>query len=152
VYSLTYTLAVGAAGFYVGIAMDGTTTYYIDNAMLVVGSVAADYAPLHPADDLARCLRYYEKLADDNDGSLSVSGIATAGAQGGNGYAAFKAVKPVAPTMTILGTWNNINCTAPTIGNNGTRGVRIATSSSAAGGFLSYNSGAGTNISAEANP
>src|SRR5262252_9445345 len=39
-------------------------TAYLDNAMLVVGSVAADYAPLHPADDLARCLRYYEKIAD----------------------------------------------------------------------------------------
>jgi|SRR6516225_9570774 hypothetical protein len=36
-------------------------TAYIDNAMLVVGSQAADYAPLHPADDLARCLRYYER-------------------------------------------------------------------------------------------
>jgi hypothetical protein len=35
---------------------------YLDNATLVVGSVAADYAPLHPADDLARCLRYYEKV------------------------------------------------------------------------------------------
>ena len=28
-------------------------TYYIDNAMMVVGSQPADYAPLHPADDLA---------------------------------------------------------------------------------------------------
>ena len=32
--------------------------------MLVVGSQPADYVPLHPADDLARCLRYYEIVGE----------------------------------------------------------------------------------------
>ena len=32
--------------------------------MLVVGSQPSDYAPLHPVDDLARCLRYYELSSD----------------------------------------------------------------------------------------
>ena len=37
-------------------------THYVDNAMVVVGTVPADYAPLHPAEDLARCFRYYQLL------------------------------------------------------------------------------------------
>ncbi|MBO0884829.1 MAG: hypothetical protein J2P17_31760, partial [Mycobacterium sp.] len=40
-----------------------TCTAYLDNAMLVVGSQPANYVPLHPADDLARCLRYYQILS-----------------------------------------------------------------------------------------
>ena len=46
------------------ISIAAAGTYYVDNAMLVVGSQPADYAPLHPADDLARCLRYYEIIGD----------------------------------------------------------------------------------------
>src|SRR5215831_13578295 len=62
--TLTVTFTVPAAATFTQLAifLSGGTTqaFYVDNAMLVVGSVAADYAPLHPADDLARCLRYYE--------------------------------------------------------------------------------------------
>jgi hypothetical protein len=36
----------------------------LDNAMLVIGSQPANYVPLHPADDLNRCLRYYEVRSD----------------------------------------------------------------------------------------
>ncbi|HXI15570.1 MAG TPA: hypothetical protein VNM48_04300, partial [Chloroflexota bacterium] len=34
----------------------------VNDAMLVIGSVAADYQPLTPADDLARCIRYYRRV------------------------------------------------------------------------------------------
>ena len=57
--TLTYAVAATATSFAVNVEFNASGTYYIDNAMLVVGAVAADYAPLHPADDLARCLRYY---------------------------------------------------------------------------------------------
>ena len=60
---LTVTQAISAGAVtsvYATIEFNATCIAYLDNAMLVVGSVAADYAPLHPADDLARCLRYYE--------------------------------------------------------------------------------------------
>jgi hypothetical protein len=43
-------------------------TFYIDNAMLAVGTTAADYVPLHPADDLARCLRYFQQYGSQNGG------------------------------------------------------------------------------------
>lgn len=43
------------------VVLGASCTFYVDNATLVVGSVPADYAPLHPADDLARCLRYYQR-------------------------------------------------------------------------------------------
>jgi hypothetical protein len=43
------------------IVFNATGTFYVDNAMLVVGSQPCDYVPLHPADDLARCLRYYQR-------------------------------------------------------------------------------------------
>jgi len=58
----TVTIPTGAAVLYYGAMFTASCTAYVDNAMLVVGSVAADYAPLHPVDDLARCLRYYELL------------------------------------------------------------------------------------------
>jgi hypothetical protein len=44
------------------VAFAASGTAFLDNAMLVVGSQYADYAPMHPADDLARCLRYYQTL------------------------------------------------------------------------------------------
>jgi len=45
----------------------GSCIIEMNDAMLVVGSVPADYAPLHPADDLARCLRYYETMGGTNN-------------------------------------------------------------------------------------
>ena len=62
--TMTRTVAAAATGLNVAVWFTASCTAYLDNAMLVVGSVAADYAPLHPADDLARCQRYYEKIAD----------------------------------------------------------------------------------------
>lgn len=60
--TLTYTATVPATeiNFQVEVTFSASCTAYLDNAMMVIGPQAADYAPLHPADDLARCLRYYE--------------------------------------------------------------------------------------------
>jgi len=57
--TLTYstTVPVNETSFQVEVSFSASCTAYVDNAMLVVGSQSADYAPLHPADDLARCLR-----------------------------------------------------------------------------------------------
>ena len=80
--TLTVTRTLPATGTQIGVVIwaDGGVgaTFYIDNAMLVVGSVAADYAPLHPADDLARCLRYYELVNDFVFGTGQCSGAAAA--------------------------------------------------------------------------
>jgi len=65
--NVTWAIPTGAAAILAAVVkLDASCTAYIDNAMLVVGSVAADYAPLHPADDLARCLRYYQRWDDTN--------------------------------------------------------------------------------------
>jgi predicted enzyme related to lactoylglutathione lyase len=37
------------------------SNYYVDNAMLVVGTEAIDYVPLNPAEDMDRCKRFYQK-------------------------------------------------------------------------------------------
>lgn len=55
-------LAIGAAAtaVRVGVELGASDTVYLDNAVLTVGSAAADYVPLDPATELARCLRYYQ--------------------------------------------------------------------------------------------
>jgi hypothetical protein len=60
--AVTLTVPFDATTVYVLIRFAASCTAYLDNAMLVVGAQAADYAPLHPADDLARCQRYYETV------------------------------------------------------------------------------------------
>jgi hypothetical protein len=57
----TYTISASATTVVVQISNLVAATVYVDNACLVVGSQPADYVPLHPADDLARCLRYYQR-------------------------------------------------------------------------------------------
>ncbi len=59
--TLTVTLAIGAAstGINAGVDLGASDTVYLDNAMLVVGSVPCNYVPLHPEEEWARCKRYY---------------------------------------------------------------------------------------------
>ena|SRR5215831_11363819 len=123
-------------------------TAYIDNAMLVVGSQAANYVPLHPADDLARCLRYYELLGE-------TTGIAYGCYLAAAGFnvdttVTFKARKAVTPTVTKLGSWSVSNCPQPTVPASGVDLAWVRTSPTAVG-QMSY-VGAVPSISVEANP
>jgi hypothetical protein len=84
-----------------------TTTAYLDNVMLVPGSVAANYVPLHPADDYARAQRYYEVH------TLSGRTYAGAGGMTLEVQVPVKATMAVVPTVTITpGT--RVNVTAVT--------------------------------------
>jgi hypothetical protein len=148
--SLTFTLGTAATALIVGVSLDGTTTYYIDNAMLVVGSVPADYAPLHPADDLARCLRYYEVIAESG-GTFSWQGYAAAGAIA-DIWVPYKARKPVAPTVTKNGTWTVSNAAQPSSPVNGVDGLSLRTTATALGGFQVFAAATGQNLSVESNP
>ena len=117
--------------------------------MLVVGSQPADYAPLHPADDLARCLRYYEVIPSST-GDLNVT------AYGATGVSCmtpipYKARKAVNPTMTKNGTWPVLNCGQPGAGAAGVDILSIAATLSSTGTY-SFSSGAGINFTAESNP
>src|SRR5215471_2255254 len=102
-------VASNATQVQVYIEFGATVTGAVDNAMLVVGSTPADYQPLHPADDLARCLRYYERL----------DAVAGQGMLPGQAYGAgasvhmwpYKTQKAVIPTVTAtavttFAVWN----------------------------------------------
>lgn len=98
-------------------------THYVDNAVLVAGSQPADYAPLHPADDQGRVLRYYQRFSAPSNQSIGF-GQAYSGTNGMIGIPLL-AVMPGAPTLTVsaAGDWaltsnafaNNV-CTAVAAG------------------------------------
>jgi hypothetical protein len=128
-----------------------TCNTYIDNACLVVGSQAADYAPLHPADDLARCLRYYEVYgAMQNE--IYVTGYQSAGNLASGTPYGLKARKAVSPTVTKNGTWNLSNCAQPTVLTSAVDSVTISSSVTALGTFNFNNNAVGANVTIEANP
>jgi hypothetical protein len=126
-----------------GIFFSASCTAYLDNAMLVVGTQPCDYVPLHPADDLARCLRYYEIAAG---GEGMVSAVATANAQTIFATFAYKAVKPLTSTVTLSG-FSNVNAGNAATNVIGLWGMRVGVVSTAAGNFYSAFS-----FTIEANP
>jgi hypothetical protein len=58
--TVTVTFPATATDLYVYVNFRGNGIVYVDNAMLVAGSVPATYTPLPIADEWARCERYYE--------------------------------------------------------------------------------------------
>ena len=95
--SVSVAVPVAPSQIWAGASFAASCTAYLDNAMLVVGSTPADYVPMHPADDLARCLRYYEKQ------QLRAAQYGVAGSQL-EWWQSFKAVKAVSPTITLADT------------------------------------------------
>ena len=125
-------------------------TAYLDNAMLVVGSVPADYAPLHPADDLARCLRYYEipvalgipRLSGNNGANNNIPYYLTI---------PFRVPKPVSPTITMVGTWTYAGGNgAPTLNSPSIIGVNAGIAVNAGVSYDLYPPAGGLTV--EANP
>ena len=96
--TVTATMSGPGTNWQCGIFFAASCTAYLDNACLVVGSQAADYVPLHPADDLARCQRYYEEIQTVAGNTIFI-GAGYASATGGISYP-FKTKKAVAPTIT----------------------------------------------------
>jgi hypothetical protein len=96
---VTHTLQTDATAIAVYVRLEATATIYADNAMLVVGSVPTAYVPMHPADDLARCQRYFEVTGGAAGARLSVGqAITTTAFQTVLNYLVDKAV---APTVAI---------------------------------------------------
>jgi len=126
--SVTFTTVTNPGVVLVGIYISvASCTVEMNDAMLVVGSVAADYAPLHPADDLARCLRYYEVFnAGSTQGICVGQAYTTTAAQW---MLPLKASKAVVPTTTFSapGTFGVTN-----VGG----GVVVATSIAAFNSFI----------------
>jgi hypothetical protein len=127
-----------------------STVNLLDNAMLVIGSVAVDYLPRHPADDLMRCLRYYEVLGPNATASLEVSAYSTAGGTPSETFQYHP--KGVIPTVTKVGTWPVANCSQPTIAGPDTDSCYLTITVTAAGIGNTWNGNAGNKITVEANP
>src|SRR5215471_2337362 len=148
--TLTVTATPTGATLDLGVNIEAAGTHYLDNAMLVVGSVPADYAPLHPADDLARCLRYYERQSPE------LTSVATGASQNLLVAQPFRVPKPVTPTLTVGGSWTATNCSAtPSVGQRGgaADSFYYLVSSTASGPAGIYPSGSPAGfISIEANP
>ena len=150
--SVTWTMGATAALMNVGVFFTATCVAYIDNAMLVIGAQPADYVPLHPADDLARCLRYYEVVGTAAGGDFIIRGWAGAASQAIDTNAICRVVKTVTPTVTKVGTWNVQNCAQPTANAAAVTGFRaevIATA--AAADTFALNQNAGCFFTMEAN-
>lgn len=103
--TVTRALMIGTANLLIDFMFDASCTAYIDNAMLVVGSQPCDYVPLHPADDLARCLRYYQKWLGSGNHVMAVNYVVSATTAAA--IFAPKAFFAVAPTVTVSapGDW-----------------------------------------------
>jgi hypothetical protein len=149
--SVTMTLAAGATVCQPGFNIEAAATTYVDNAMLVVGSQYADYAPLHPADDLARCLRYYELLGESQSGEIAFLGYGTTGTNGGQTLG-FKARKALTPTVTKNGTWVVTNCGQPAVLATGLGAISTYVTVTATGAYNANNNAAGATVSLESNP
>ncbi len=112
--------------FYVGIEIAHTSAVVqIDDATLVDGSISGDFHSLQPSEDLARCMRYYEIIADGGNGAWTYGGYNSAGASFFS-YIPYKVTKGGNASITVGGAWGCINCNQPTVpGYNLQRGFRM---------------------------
>jgi len=148
--SVTAPVAAATSQVIVALRLFASCTLYVDNASLVVGSQAANYVPLHPADDLARCLRYYER-SFANDSSEIFAGTPGAGATYYN-KVGFKAQKSVMPTITLGPTWSVFNSGQPSAPAFSVNGIQLSAVATAGGyAWVMANISTGYWI-AEANP
>jgi hypothetical protein len=72
----------------------------IDNAMLVLGTVAPPYAALHPSDQLDRCLRYYYEIGGKSVYDV-VAVLQVVGPTVASGVFLFPTAMAVPPTITV---------------------------------------------------
>jgi hypothetical protein len=145
----TALLATNATIVSPSVAFGANSTVYVDNAMLVVGSQAANYVPLHPADDLARCLRYYEVVG--LGGGFLAAAWSGVGSEAIASPIRWQVPKPVTPTVTKVGTWTVTLCTQPTMLTSTVDGTQLYAASTAIG-HVQYATTGSAYLTSEANP
>lgn len=148
--TVTGTVGATASALTVRVSLEATATIYLDNGTLNVGSLAADYIPFSPHDDLARCLRYYEICGAE------WAGLGRASATGG-GWTAYAVKKAVTPTVTKNGSWalNNMAGQPSVFVRAGSETTGFGHSGVTSGTDVSSSyviNGSGQNITAEASP
>ena len=149
--TLTVTAAIGASAtsVKVGASLSASTTSYLDNATLHVGSAAVIYTPQTPAEDLARCLRYYE-VQGGVTAALAIYGYVPSATVFGTAVS-FNARKGGTPTVTKNGTWATTNCGQPSIQGANVAGYALFATGSGAGMCVFYPDSADDTIVAEWN-
>lgn len=106
----------------------GTT--YIDSAFLVVGNSPVNFIPMHPADDLARCLRYFE----NDDSGLQITWYSNP-TETNRLIFHFSVQKSAIPSMTFVnGTLSQ--ATASSTGSVSTKGFTLALNSDGTAGLV----------------
>ncbi len=145
------TIPTDATFIYIHMDLRASVTAYFDNAMLVPGSIAADYISLHPAEEMQRCQRYYEVHGGVATGIPSVGRIYASGANNYmNGYT-FNTKKGGIPTMTKNGTFTVENCGQPAVYSPSPDGYIFYVAATAAGNIYATPDATCT-ITAEYNP
>lgn len=101
--TVTATIAAGATNMNVGFGCFANgdikvANSYFDSAMMVLGPNPVGFIPLHPADDWARCLRYYEAGTLD---SLKPMWANNVNAVYAYWMRDFRVMKSVVPTVTV---------------------------------------------------
>ena len=147
--SVTFPVAAAATFLQIWLNLSASATVYVDNAMLVVGSQAADYAPLHPADDLARSQRYCEIVGG---ATFTRQWVTTGISQSDTLPVRFAVSKAVAPTLTKVGTWTVNLCGQPSAGGITTESCFLTASSTGAGNPYYQAADANAYWMVEANP
>lgn len=149
--TLSVTLAIGpaATSVTVGVELSISDTVYLDAATLAVGSAALDYIPLLDAEDLARCLRYYEVLGP----AASPPIVQQYAAAGATFFATlvFGVRKAVAPTLTVGGTFAYVNASGVIFDTPTVYGCRFGAIATALGTAIVYSNSSGYLV-IEANP
>jgi hypothetical protein len=152
--ALSATLAVDAAAttLKVGLILEKTVAADVDQATLMLGSVALPCPPLDPEAELRRCERYFE-VHGGSTGFPYVRGYSAVGA--GDVAAVgvpFRVRKGGTPTVTKAGTWGVNNAGQPTIPNSHADGYMLQIASLATGYFDAAPNGSDDLVYGEWNP
>jgi hypothetical protein len=147
-----FLMPVDATGLVFGFLLEATASVFVDSVMLCLGPVAADFAPLPLADDLARCQRYYEVHGGASAEFPIVLGCpSNAGVQLGSPVT-FVVQKGGTPTVTKNGTWAVTGCNQPTVSGANTHGYTLKAEATATTQVQTNPNGADDTITAEWNP
>lgn len=143
----TGTIGASATAPVVWLYFTAAGTYYIDNAMFTTSPSPMPYESLGPAEELARCQRYYEFIGGASV-SIYMSAYHTAGS--GIGFTLpYKVSKGGTPTVTKIGTWTVTNCGQPSVNNPSSESCNLQATVTATGGANFYTSNATDGITVE---
>jgi hypothetical protein len=150
----TYNISSFCSGtvVYMGVNFATSGSCIIDAAQLVIGHVPGIFVQPSPADELARCLRYYEIIGEMPTSFQRGVYLPATGSE--SMVIFYKARKAVAPTATKNGTWALSNTTTqPSLAQVGNDLLAFILGPATAIGMLAVgNNASGNNITLEANP